>query len=252
MATETKWFIDGQELIGNTQSALILSNLSLPDGIYEICMESVPDAACSEVRTYCEMVEIDYCYEVSFDFTTQTVNTYIFNGTITSSGGTSGPFIYEWYVNDMLIESDGPDFPNSDNQLMYTFPTPGTYEVCMRTDSGPSARCFAGEFCRTIVITDVVDCPTELMVDYTYTTSVTGTYVFNATSSGALEDTTYQWFIDGVLITEDEFGLPATDATLIYKLENQGTTYEICAEATATFSSVCILTNQSCKMVLFE
>ncbi len=151
LAPVTRWFVDGQEVLDITDSGLFLTELDLLDGFYEICLESVPDMECSEVRTFCDMVEIDFCPPpISFTFEPSTTLTFTFVADFPERDEED----YEWRVDNDTIERDGGSTPDSDNQLIYTFPSPGTYEVCMFKLNGPKCANPSPflEFCETIIV----------------------------------------------------------------------------------------------------
>ncbi len=67
---------------------------------------------------------------------------------------------YEWFVDNVFIEDDGAGVQNADNQLTYNFETPGTYEVCIKSES---SFCPEGtSFCETIVLDPI--CPEMTLI----------------------------------------------------------------------------------------
>ena len=102
---------------------------------------------------------------------------------------------YSWFVNDQFIEDDGPAV-QGDDVLEYNFDTPGTYLVCIKTETQDCPQ--GTSYCKEIVVESF--CP-ALFYEFDLEPGSTN-YTFTAAFDG-IQEVTYDWTIDGELIETD-------------------------------------------------
>ncbi|SEL85706.1 hypothetical protein SAMN04487910_3497 [Aquimarina amphilecti] len=144
---------------------------------------------------------------------------------------------YDWFVDGQFIESDGPN-NQGDNLLIRDFGSPGTYEVCIKAET---PNCPEGiEFCKQIEVTEF--CP-ELFFDFE---QEQGTLAYTFTSSfSAMEELSYQWYIDNQLIEEDG---GANGDNILFSNLSPGT-HEVCIR---TETPSCPNGAEYCKEITVE
>lgn len=102
---------------------------------------------------------------------------------------------YSWLIDGQFIENDGPA-NNGDNRLEFQFNAPGTYRVCI---SSETPDCPQGvEFCKDIVVESF--CP-NLFFEFEQETGTLG-YNFTANFEG-INNINYEWVIDNEVIELD-------------------------------------------------
>lgn len=102
---------------------------------------------------------------------------------------------YAWFVDDQFIEGDGPAV-QGDDVLEYTFATPGTYQVCIQTETPDCPQGIL--FCKEVVVD--VFCP-QPFYEFTVEAGTTN-YIFNAAFDG-IEDLSYDWTINEQVVETD-------------------------------------------------
>ncbi len=153
----------------------------------------------------------DGCPQLFFEVQQEGANQFSFIQTGDSVGS------YDWVINDIFIESDGPA-NGGDNQLMRTF-EPGTYEVCMESTTPDCALGIA--YCEIITAED--PCPT-----LSFVTEQTDSFLYEFTADFPLRDSIfYEWQI---LINDDliasEVEQPGGDNTFLFQFSPG--IYDIC------------------------
>ncbi|MBP2832344.1 hypothetical protein J8281_09120 [Aquimarina sp. U1-2] len=220
--TQYQWFVDdvfieedGAE-VANGDNRLIY-NFEAP-GEYQVCIKTT-SPFCPEGRSFCETIVVEpICPDLFFSGNQEPDSfTYDFTANFENIANTS----YQWIIDDMFVENDGANAPNSDNSLIYNFEAPGSYEVCIRTES---PLCLEGtSFCETIVLDPI--CPEmTLIVD----PLVGNRYFFfpQITSSEPIE--VVLWSIDNGV----EQPRPSTEG---FEFEFPGSgTYTVCGRIEAT------------------
>lgn len=100
----------------------------------DVCIVATnADDYCQEIK-YCQTVTpvvSEGCPDMSFSQVRNEGNTYTFEADFT--GIDNLPW-YGWYVNGVEKEAEGTD-NNGDNFFTYTFDGPGSYEVCILTET---------------------------------------------------------------------------------------------------------------------
>ncbi|MEM7298599.1 MAG: hypothetical protein AAF391_10085, partial [Bacteroidota bacterium] len=127
---------------------------------------------------------------------------------------------YDWYIDDVKIESDGV---GGDNVFEREFES-GTYEICMRTRL-EDADCFAGiEYCQTITVED--PCP---FVFFRSSAINNTTYLFSA-DFPLQDEIEYAWVIyrnEERILTETE----GPDGDDLLEFQFDPGSYQVCIEA---------------------
>jgi len=164
---------------------------------FPISVFAAPDFNSMEIHTYYGFYRIiESCKKrcLELEFTSEVMNP--FNLRYKFSASSSNPNItdvYNWYVGDQLV-GVGNDQENS--VLFYNFEAPGTYDVCVKTDTDV---CSEGvEFCKKIEVPSL--CP-ELSFEYEKEQG-TLTYTFSSNFDG-MSDFRYKWYVDNELVQED-------------------------------------------------
>lgn len=170
-----------------------------PDFKFPVTIVLSPNFESSTIATYFGFFRIiesceNRCPELNFTFEqTDTFNLgYRFEASFPDIAIVGS---YSWFVEDQFIENDGTD-NQGDNILIRNFDLPGTYEVCIKTET---PDCPEGvEFCKTVAVATF--CP-ELFFEFEQEPE-TLRYSFVSDFEG-INEITYQWFIDNEPVEED-------------------------------------------------
>jgi len=232
------WTIDGEEVdTGNLNDiASQILEYQFEEGTYTVCVKVASDTCPIEVCKEIEVVrdETDPCPDLFFDARQyERPNKYKFIADFPGIEQTR----FEWFINGEVIENPTQ---NDDNYLFWEFSEPGTYEVCIKTETPDCPN--GTSYCKTIEIeeTDITDgCP-----DLFFIAEQDGdnpAYYFQVEFEGADQVAWLGWFINGELVEDSNDG----DNNRFYYQFTPGT-YEVCL---MTETPECPLGTSYCKVI---
>ena len=142
--TSIKWTVNG-DIVGDDD----FLEKDFEPGTYEVCVTATFEN-CLDAITYCETITVEDdeegCPEMYFVYQAADNGEYHF---IADFLGIENLEWYGWFINDDLVEDEGT-INNGDNNFIHTFDEPGTYTVCIMTET---PECPAGtSFCKEIII----------------------------------------------------------------------------------------------------
>ncbi len=161
-------------------------------GKYEVCiMTETPD--CPEGISYCKIIEVmddenGLCPELSFNIEGSLMFANFYGIDLLET--------YEWFVDGQLVETESLQNQGRDNLLNLESYNPGTYTICVRTET---PDCPTGtEFCKEVVIPEPksIDCSVFDVVNYMNKVTVATTL-----SISDIDPESVVWTIDGTVIT---------------------------------------------------
>lgn len=128
---------------------------------------------------------------------------------------------YEWFINGEFVEDATP---NEDNYLIWEFPAPGRYEVCIATET---PECPEGvTYCKVIEVEEVEErCP-EISFEKELEPGTVGTYTFEANIDPDQSTSEILWLVDGEVIENATDPATVTNRVFTYQFENG--VYEVC------------------------
>lgn len=222
-------------------------NYTFPgNGTYTVCLAVVTTMpnGLSCLRSICKTIVVEGCCNcdnLKPSFETQIDKC---NGTFTSTTEIPscmkelGAETYDWTVNGISV--------GSSSALNYTFPSNGTYTVCLKiTAPLPDGGKCVKETCRTIEITDCIPCKCEniqLIIDYNVdkcSAILNGSSILPPCLEGA--PVSYEWTINGTSV--------GSGPTLIYPFTGNGI-YTVCLTAEVVFPDGTKCIRDTCIEVL--
>jgi PKD repeat protein len=188
--SDWQWTINGQV---ESDLTSFVYDFPMP-GIYEACLiinnECGSDTSCMLLDLSCDAPVSD------FNFSANELDVSF------SDNSTNSPTEWQWFIDDNLISSE--------NDVVYTFPGSGTFEVCLQS----SSICGSDIYCEMI---DVI-C-TSPVADYAFTSDgLIGNFSDNTSSN----PNQWQWTVDGQVVGNQnnlQYNFLAPD------------TYEVCLTA---------------------
>ncbi len=214
-ATSWSWdFGDGSPLV-TTQSA---SHTFATAGSYNVCLTATNSCGSN---TYCDSVHV--CPNIPVSSYTNTSNGL--NGVFTNSS-TGTPATYTWDFGDGTTGTNSGTF-------LHTFPSPGTYNVCLTATNG----CGIDTYCQQVVIT----CPaptsswtsTNTNYNYSFTSTATGginwLWNFGDGTTSTVPNATHTYTANGTyticLIVSNSCGADTSCQTITVSCPTPGAAY---------------------------
>lgn len=145
------WSIDGEEVdtgnLGDVKDQIL--DYRFEPGTYTVCVkvanQDCPIEICTEIEV--EVDENDPCPDLFFEARQyERPSKYKFIADFRGINEVS----YGWFINGEFVEDSSP---NEDNYLIWDFEVPGTYEICIATET---PECPEGvRYCKVIEVEEV-------------------------------------------------------------------------------------------------
>ncbi|WP_299184413.1 hypothetical protein [uncultured Aquimarina sp.] len=235
------WSIDGEEIdTGNLSDiANQIFEYQFEEGTYTVCVKVASDTCPLEV---CKEIEVDVdetdpCPDLFFEARQyERPNKYKF---IADFPGIED-VRYEWFINGEVVDSDNQ---NDNNYLFWEFNEPGSYEVCIKTETPDCPN--GTSYCKTIEIeeTDIdEECPELFFI--AEQDGDNPAYYFQVEFEGADQVEWLGWYIDGEFVEDSNSG----DNNRFYYQFAPGR-YEVCLK---TETPECPEGTSYCKIIEIE